>query len=190
LKKFFHSNTPFSVVDARMKVSYHRDHQAISRTSDSQNIELILIIQLRIDRKFRNHKFYKMKSLLILISLICFYCSSENENNYLRNQDYFQKWEGWAGAPESVDRKPYEYFYAIQKGNVKLKRIKHEQMEKACIDSVRENGLEKITLMLVGNIFDTMQDREDYSYEPYIKFMIIDFKRHKLKMEIIKLEKK
>ena len=125
-----------------------------------------------------------MKSLLILINLLCLYCSSENENNYLRNQDYFQKWEGWAGAPESVDRKPYEYFYAIQKGNVKSKRFKHEQMEKACIDSVREKGLEKITLMLVGNIFDTMQDGEDYSYEPYIKFMIIDFKRHKLKMEI------
>lgn len=125
-----------------------------------------------------------MKSLLILLSLICLYCSSENENNYLRNQDYLQKWEGWAGAPESINRKPYEYFYAIQKGNVKLKRLKPEQMEKACIDSVRENGLEKITLMLVGNIFDTMQDGGDYSYEPYIKLMITDFKRNKLKMEI------
>ncbi len=123
-----------------------------------------------------------MKSFFILLTILFLSCSKENDSTYVRTSSSPPQYEGWAGAAESVDRKPHEYFYLSQKGNVKSKRIKPEQMEKACIDSIRQNGFQKITSILITESLLGASYEGDGNINP--QPFVNDFKKQKLKMEI------
>ena len=80
--------------------------------------------------------------ILLLLFIFLPSCSSQNDNSVI-DLSKIAKDGNWAGAPESPNKKPYDYFYLLQKGNVKS-RVKPELMEKACVDSVRKNGYDLI----------------------------------------------
>lgn len=124
-----------------------------------------------------------MKFFLILVIGLVISCSSKNDNSVI-DLSKTAKVGGWAGVPDSPNKKPYDYFYLLQKGNVKSKQVKPEQMEKACVDSVRKDGARNIVSNLVLFALLPVSDITETFEEYSTKFMLNDFKIKKIKMEV------
>lgn len=89
-----------------------------------------------------------MKILILLFIFILLSCSSQNDNSVADLSKIAKDGGDWAGAPDSPNKKPYDYFYLLQKGNITSKLIKPEQREKACMDFVSKNGLVEISVRI------------------------------------------
>lgn len=88
-------------------------------------------------------KTYTSKSsLLLFTSLLLFAegCGSYERNldGCFQGHDYI---EGWAGAPEDMKKKPYDYFYMTKRSystRIGFKRKAKSSLQESCISSVLE----------------------------------------------------
>lgn len=124
-----------------------------------------------------------MKIFIIIIVLCLTSCSSQNDNS-VRNLSTLGIGLQWAGAPESLDKKPNDYFYLLQEGNVTSKRIKPEKMEKACVDSVLKSGLYAITFKASENVIDGLSYEGDGPTTRTFEIGVIELRKRNFKLEI------
>lgn len=93
----------------------------------------------------------KVNILLLLpiaIILLGTGCGSFAGNNPTANEKYF---EGWAGPPEDMKKKPFEYFYMKKRGRIPLREKRSSTtIQKNCISDAAQSANADYLRKMVG----------------------------------------
>ena len=88
---------------------------------------------------------FLMKKILFVILFSLFACA-DTPNKPVTPKELF----GWAGAPEDINKKPRDYFYAKFYGKVEIlsTKLNAEDYQNKCIQSATKQAKEEILLVL------------------------------------------
>lgn len=93
---------------------------------------------------------------IILIFVISFHCSAGNSTKEISDR----KFAGWQGSSETLNEKPFNYYYDTREGTISSKSLIPNLMEKNCIDSILIRIPEKLVAETLDGFFSCPSECE------------------------------
>lgn len=107
-------------------------------------------------------------SVFKLAILLSFLTCADTPNKPIPPKELF----GWAGAPEDINNKPYDYFYAKFYGKVEIlsTKLKAEDYQNKCIQSATKQANDEMFLVLTDASASGVSDGpENFNLEKIVK---------------------
>lgn len=93
------------------------------------------------------------KSIVLTIAILTLFTYCGNSKDFTTSGKGAKKMEGWAGPPENIELKPYEYFYLKHVAAAKDETVKQKngaKMEATCVEAATLQGKSNFLRKMVG----------------------------------------